>query len=185
MIAGITTLELLRQIILGYIPTFDETRINIYNQKFKIPDDDGVFVTIEYNSGKVLSSRSNFNFSGNNPESVDLNTLENISIDIMSRNTDALRTKELFVMALNSYFSQGIQEKNGFKILRIAPINNLSDLEGSARLFRYEIPVNIFAWYENLTPADYFNIFNFQVIANGDPEMKTPVIAQPTIQPIL
>ena len=184
MIAGITTLELLRKIILGYIPIDDE-RVNIYNQKFKIPEDEGLFVTIEHNHSQVFASRSNFSLPTTAyKETIDLSVLEDISIDIMSRNLEALQKKELFVMALNSYYSQQVQEANGFKVLRIAPINNLSALEGAAQLYRYEIPVKLFAWYQNITAADYFNAFSFQVTANGDPELQTEIITQPLTQPI-
>lgn len=185
MIAGITTLELIRKIILGYLPDLNPDRVNIYNQKFKIPDDENLFVTLHYLGSKVYSNNSEF-LTGTYNEAIDLNALEDLAINLMSKNYEAMQMKELFVMALRSYYSQGIQEQNSFKILRIAPIQDVSSVEGSADLFRFEIPIKVFAWYRNITPADYYSSFRFQVIANdGNPAMDTGIIQQPTTQPIL
>lgn len=188
MIVGTTIFDLVRKILLGYLPKFNPDKINFYNQKYLLPDDEGIFVTIEHRTSKIFSVRSAFSVnqpSLNYQETIDLNSLEGLSIDIMSRNLEAYQQKELFVMALSSYYAQKIQEEYGFKILRIAPINNLSSLEGSAQLYRYEIPINVFTWYENITLADYYDSLQFQVTANGDPVLKTPIITLPTKQPIL
>lgn len=185
MKAGVLTLELIRQIILGYITDLSEEQVNIYNQKFTIPDSEGLFATLHYNGGKVFANNSDFQLNTIYQETINLNVLEDLSINVMSENLEAMQMKELFVMALRSYFSEGLQEVNGFKILRIAPIQDISSVEGASRLFRYEIPFKVFAWYQNITPAEYFNAFKFQVIANGNPELETPIITQPLTQPIL
>ena len=187
MIPGVTSFDVIRQILVGYVDFLNPDRVYFYNQKYKIPDDEDLFVVVSYRTSKILSVRSKFGLDINQDytEVMDVNTLEGLSVNLLSKNLQAYNLKELFVAALSSYVSEGIQSKNAIKILRIAPINDLSEVEGSTRLYRYEIPFNMFAWYERLTVADYYNSFNFQVIANVDPDVVTPVISIPTSKPIL
>lgn len=182
MKAGVLTLTLIRKLLLDYMPTLPEGRVNFYNQKFKIPDDPNLFVTLSYTGSKIYANRSNYNVN-NDPqynETIDLAVMESISINLMSKNLQALQVKEFFVMALTSYASEQIQEANGFKIFNIAPINDLSSLEGAAELFRFEIPIKLLAWYQNVTLADYYNVFDFSIIV--DP---VPVMTYPWIPPVV
>ena len=72
-------------------------------------------------------------------------------------------------------YSQQVQEENSFHIARIAPIQDVSYLEGSAMLYRFDISVVLQAWYENLTTFDYYNKFNAVVWAKDGDVIKQDV----------
>lgn len=167
------SIDLIRDIILHQLGDAYEERINIYNQKFKIPPDENLFVVIEYKGTKILSSRNIYDAALG--EIQELNTQEMVSIGVFSRNLQALQKKELVVMALHSMYSQQVQEENSFHIARIAPIQDVSYLEGSAMLYRFDISVVLQAWYENLTTFDYYNKFNAVVWAKDGDVIKQDV----------
>ena len=81
----------------------------------------------------------------------------------MSQNREALERKEEVLMAINSMYSQGIQEKNSFKIFRNPSIEDLSALEGAAMLKRYELSVVVFSWYSKVKLADYYEKFSAEL----------------------
>lgn len=179
-------IEILRKIIISQVELGDD-RVMIYNGKYKIPADDKLFVYLEYKNGRIISNRINeFIDDGIFKSNQDLNVKESIAVGIFSRNLDALTAKEAIVMSLFSQYSQKIQEANSFKIFPYAPIDNLSELEGDAQLYRFEISVILFSWYKNITPVDYFNIYRVaitQANAGGD-EMQAE-FTQPLTLPIL
>ena len=163
-----TSLDLLRDIIMTEMALADD-RVFIYNPKFVIPSFDDLFVVIEFKNSQIISSRTTTTGTGVNYRQIqDVNTREYIAVDIFSRNTQALYRKEEVVMALMSIYAQQIQEIYGFKLFRIAPIENLSDVEGGARLYRFEIPIVMHAWYQKEKPVDYYDTFPGFVITEED-----------------
>lgn len=183
MINGKLTIDLVREIIKHELDIEDE-RINIYNQKWKIPPDDELFVVLEYRgTPKIISSR-NYYSEVNDTESQDLNTQESIIIGLFSRNLEAIQRKEEAVMALYSIYSQQIQEANSFKIMRGASIEDLSDLEGAARLYRFDIPIIVFAWYHKTKASEYYDSFDAQVLVDeGEEEAEEINFDQPVESP--
>jgi hypothetical protein len=158
------SIDLLRTIILSEMGMNDD-RVSIFNQKWKIPPDDGLFVVLEYRSGKLIRSRDYFSdVNGNFTEIQDLNVQEHISICIMSGNFDAMRRKEEGVMALNSVYSQTIQEQNSFHIARMSPIINASQAEASRMLTRFDLDVILLSWYEKQKTVDFYNTFPTRIV---------------------
>ncbi len=155
-----TTLELIRDILVAEMG-IDIERVNIFNQKFKIPTDDGLFITIEANGAPQIMSNRNITVPTINSftEVQEINTREMIAVSFMSRNLDAYTRAPEALMAIASLKAQQVCEQNAFKIARISPIVNLSGLEGSAMLYRYEISLVVFGWYEKTKAGDYFDTF--------------------------
>ncbi len=170
--------QLLRLILLNQM-SLQEARVNIYNQKWDIPTDDKIFISVGFMASKVYASRNeNYVLEGVYKSRQLLNVQEIWDINIFSRSTEALFRKEEVVMALTSQYAQQIQEKYNFSIGRIpASFNDLSDLEGSARIYRFGINVPVLAWYKKEKTADYFDSFSAEVYTE-----YAPVIAfeQPT-----
>ncbi len=180
-----TTLDLLRTILINQMP-MREDRVNIYDEKWKIPPDEEMFITLEYRNSKAISNRNTF-VSGSTPSEVqDVNMLENITIGIFSRNRSAMQRKEEVLMAVMSSYAQSLQEAYAFKVSRIGSIEDLSALEATAMLKRYDVNLTVYAWYQKVvTPGYIAPPFSVKVIANdpGNGEMInqfTQFTTQPT-----
>ena len=151
----------------------DDTRINLYNQRFRIPADEKLFVFIEPLPSKILSSRTQIAISdeGDEVEVQDVNTQERFVIGVHSRNLDAMNRKEEVVMALSSFYSQQVQQQYGFLISRNMAIEDLSELEGAAMLYRYDITAVVLAWRQKVKAAEYYEHFTTNVLgASGTGE---------------
>ena len=144
----------------------DEDRVNIYNQKFKIPTDDGIFIAIGLLGAKCYRSRSEnvVQNSGAYGEALMLNVQESYTIDIYSKSEQAFFRKEEVLMALSSQYCRNKMEQYGFQIARIPKaFNDVSDTEGAARLYRFTTDITVLAWYRKEVAVDYYNSFSTQV----------------------
>lgn len=173
-------IDYVRDILVEELPDIPKERINIYNQKFLIPTIEGAFVVISYKgTPNIISSR---NFFEDEIEHQHLNTLEQIAIGIFSKNLEAHQQKENVVMALNSLYSIGIQAANSFRVYRGVRIEDLSFLEASAMLFRFDIGITINAWYSRVKSAEFYDSFSTSVRANnGSPDL-TQTFDQPSTE---
>lgn len=94
---------------------------------------------------------------------------ENIQIDIISKSNDAIFRNWEVIAALQSFYSQQIQEKYNFKIFRIPrSFINLSSGEGGSIINRYSITVSAMVWYRKDTIltsplGDYYDDFRTRV----------------------
>jgi hypothetical protein len=175
------SLACLRKIFLQELE-LDDDRINIWNQKFDIPSDENLFIVLSYQPSKVIANRNTVKYNPTTSEYEeiqDVNVQEHITVGIFSRNLDALNRKEEVLMAMASVYSQQLQEKYSFKIARIAPIEDLSVLEATALLYRFDIPLVIFSHYQKIKTVEYFETFDVEVKANGEPLIEKE-FTQPT-----
>jgi hypothetical protein len=142
--------------------------VNIYNAKFAIPNDPYLFIGVEYKFSKIFASKSETFQDTDFEEKQGLNTQEHYAIILFSRNLDAMRRKEEAVMALGSVYARQQGDTYGFRIARIAPIQDMSALEGAAILYRYEIDVVMLCRYEKVKTIDWYGTFAGEVtIENG------------------
>lgn len=131
----------------------------IYSQKRKIPPATGLWVVIEFLTGRPYGSKSQFN-SDTLQEEQSVNMSALFTIDIFSRNTEALDRKEEILMAMGSIYAQQLQEKFSFKIGRVpVTFNNLSQVEGTAILYRFQITFQVSYAVEKKKSADYYDTF--------------------------
>ncbi len=159
-----SAISLLRAIIVREME-LDPDRVIIYNQKWNIPADDGIFVTLSFLGAKPMSSRSReVQTESGMSEVQEVNMQEMIQIDVMSKSTAALFRKWEVLAALTSVYSQQIQEQNSFKIAILpTDLKDVSEVEGTARLYRFVITVNLFAWYEKTKAVDFYDSFKFKL----------------------
>lgn len=159
-------IEILRDIIVNQM-ALDGERVMFYNQKWDIPPDDGLFVEIEFRYAKPYSNRNQLqDIQGVTTEVADVNMQEHYTVRLFSKNLDALRRKEEVLMALASIYSQNQQEKNSFRIAPIMNIQDVSEVEASARLYRFDIDVVVLAWYTKKQAQTYYNTLNVEVIVD-------------------
>lgn len=177
----ITSLDLLREIVKQEM-SLKEDRIFIYGQPFIIPSDRNLFVNIEYKYSKIYSNRNLTPVNnGNITEEQNLNTQEFLTIQLFSRSFEALRRKEEAVMALKSIYAQQLQEKYSFRLSWNPQILDLSSLEASAMLYRFDVPVVILTAYQKIKSIEWFDSYRGQVIAN---DQGTGEIIEDFTQPL-
>ena len=181
--ANPTAIDYLRDII-RYNLNLAEDRVNVYNQKFNIPSDPYLFIGVEYKMSKVYGSKSEFTTDNNVfNEHQGLNTQEHFAILVFSRNTDALTRKEEIVQALGSVYARQLGDTYGFKIARIAPIQDVSGTEGAAILYKFEIGVVMLCRYEKSIPIAFYGTFPIQATVADGVTTITPEITEPAPLP--
>lgn len=86
-----------------------------------------------------------------------------LTIDLISRSFEAYRRKEELLMALASNYSLTQQERNSFFIGKRpagGQFVNLSNIDGAAIPYRFNLSLNI-QYFSTVTKAvDYFDQFN-------------------------
>lgn len=143
----------------------------LYNQKFDIPPDDRLYLYVGFLGSKTFSSRGAYQ---NDPVSNTLvqvqtaNRQEMYSIHLYSRSAEArLRNWEVSP-ALAGDFAEQMMEMRSMKIGWLpTSMNDVSGVEGTARLFRYALTIRVLVAYEKIVPVPFYDSFRQpQVITN-------------------
>jgi hypothetical protein len=179
-----TTADYLMDIIRSEMGLADD-RVNLYNEKFNIPNDKYLFVGVAYKFSKPFSSKSTFGTYGTTGfnEFQGLNTQEHYSIMLFSRNHEALKRKEEAVMALGSIYARQRSDQYGFKVARIAPIQDMSYLEGAAILYRYDVDVVLHCRYEKIKTVPWFGTFSGDITLEDSTFGSVAFYPAPIIEP--
>lgn len=143
-----------------------DEQIWIYNQKRDIPNDFGIYFVVNYIGQRIIGNvRKEIATPAGLVEYQSVHSLANFSVDILSRSSQAREMRDKALMALNSTYSQMIQEANGFQI---APnsfsVTNTSEIEGVAELYRYTLSFNVTYMSETSKSIDYYDTFTKEVI---------------------
>lgn len=183
MIANASALDLIRTILIEEL-AIDENRVFIYNQKFNIPPEDDLFIYIEYKSAPhVISSRNKLidDGLGGANENQNSNLMETIVVGLYSKNLDAFNRKEEAVMALHSIYAKGLMEANGFKIFKNPVIIPINEIEGAARLYRFDIEFRVQTWYNKVKTQTFFDSNQVEVLVNdGIPDLDVVFVIPAT-----
>lgn len=174
-----SAITLIRDLIVSELE-LDDDRVMIYNQKWNIPKDDGIFITLSLLGGKCFANRNiKDEVNGEPIERQEVNIQEMIQIDIQSRSTAAMFRRWEILAALASNASQECQEQNSFRIATIPTgLNDLSELEGVGRNYRYAVTITTLAWYSKRKAVNYFDTFKLRVLTEKE---DTGVIDQPPV----
>ena len=164
---GRMPIELLQQFLASFMGLKDD-RVFIYGERFKIPADDGLFVVVELKYAKQISARNEEELQSDaSMISVQhINTQERYIVGVFSRDLSALRRHQEVPFALASIACQQLQEQNSFKISRINPAQDLTALEASAELRRFDIEVVVLASYELRKAIEYYNSYAVRVVTD-------------------
>lgn len=169
-----STLGLLRDILIKEMDMPLQNRVMIYNQKFKIPPSDDLFIILQ-----MLGSNPYYGKSALEDRGVDgyyevqnVNVQEIIQIKLRSASDEALKRRMEPIMALNSVYAQQVQEANSFHIASIpqGPVD-LSYVDGTKELWVFVLTIQVIAWYTKEKKVDYYNTFQQQV----KPENQDPI----------
>ena len=135
-------------------------RVFAYNGNQDLPKDRDLFIVLSIAEVTPYSNNTRYVSTSEGLTEVQTsNTAEDIVISLMSQSTQARdRAHEAF-MALRSTFAQYVQEKNKFHISTINPVRDMSFLEGSANLYRFDIEVRVIKAYQITNLIDYYDKF--------------------------
>lgn len=136
-----------QSLIVGLLRGFmelDTQQVVVYNQKWKIPADDRLFITVSsMGPEKQYGATVDLHDSADGKalqEDIAIASREMIGVDIYSKSQAAVNRKEEVMMALASTACQQLCEQWALKIARI-PMTfvDLSAVEGTARLNRFQL----------------------------------------------
>jgi hypothetical protein len=141
-------------------------QIWIYNQRRPIPEDKKLYIVVGLVSAKPYANmiRQVSTPSGMNDAISDY-AQELISIDLFSYTTEAVEQYPKILASLRSTYSQQQQEALGLKIAEIPlSVNNVSEIEGAAILYRIAITLNVLRKYDTIFTTQYYDDFTLDDI---------------------
>lgn len=141
----------------------------IYNQRREIPIDKKFYIIVGSVGLKPIgvTRRNSATTDGLND---DLSQVfqEQIYIELFSQDTSAPENLPRVIGALNSTYSEQVQEKYGLKIGQVpVTINDISSLEGTSILYRFNITLNVIRAYDQTGEVDYYNTFTEKTYNEG------------------
>lgn len=155
--------------ILKTMMGLDSQQIYLYNQDFKIPTTSGLFVVLQYISGRPWSSNNIQTpvMDGGMTETITSLVKEVYQVNLMSKNTDSRDRKEEAMMAFRSSYAEQQKELYQFTFsLTTEDILNISEVEGAGMLNRFVFNINVNAWYSITRSIDYYDEFTNTLTTN-------------------
>lgn len=138
-------------------------RVWIFDQKRKMPIDSGLFVIVHVTNLQPFGNNVKYDGSGSGLDAIQsVNVKATLTLNIMSRSTEALIRKEEVLMAITSPYAESQMELNSFYIGRLPPgaqFVNLSELDGAAIPYRFNLSVNMHYFVKKTRAAAYFDQF--------------------------
>lgn len=139
-----------------------DDQVYLYNQTFRIPPDNRLYIAIGIGNIKPFSNVIRADSSGSGIDGVQYaNFKSNHEINIMSSTEEAIFRKEELMMAFVSYYSKNQQAANSF---HVAPLpdqfNNLSEVEGEKIPYRFNINVNMQYAIKKIKASAYYDTIN-------------------------
>lgn len=141
-------------------------QVYLWDQKINIPIDEKLYIAVGVLSCKPFSNTNRMEGGGSGlEEDQSVNMMATLSIDILSRGPQARDRKEEVILALQSVYAQSQQEVNSFYIGKISTgFVNLSQIDGAAIPYRFNISVNMQYTVRKSKAVPYFDTFSEQVV---------------------
>ena len=146
-----------------------DSQVWIYNEKVNIPNDFNMYIVVDYQGQRIIGNVRREEPTPNGLiERQALHSMAILRLDLFSRGKIARINKDLVIMALNSTYSQQVQEAHGFQIARNSfQVTNTSEVEGTAELNRYSISFNVTYVTETSKSISYYDTFSKEVITEA------------------
>lgn len=146
----------------------DQQHIWIQAQNRKIPpNSEDLYVVVGLVDFLPISSKSYFKEvydSGEGTDTIERQILygrANVQVDIFSRSNEARTRRGEVVMALNSFYSQEVQNSKQFRIFELpSSFLNLSGLAGGSDINRFTLRFYAMVAEEKDKSSDYYDVFN-------------------------
>lgn len=138
-------------------------QVLLYNQKFRIPPDDRLYISVGVLGTKTFGASTHYGvdpLTGDLTETQRVNRQELLSVTLFSQSSEA-RTRNWEVpAALVSTYSEQQQEANSIKIAQTpVAMSDVSQVDGTARLNRYVLTIPVLAAYTKTQPTEYYSEF--------------------------
>ena len=145
----------------------DADRVVVYDQNWKPPKDDGIYITVALSSPvRIIGANNNFD-PDTDSEIKTVSKSEPYNIEITSKNRDAQDRWPEVIMALESTYSVQQQEENSIRIFpQSRNVMDLSFIEASSSLHRYRIPVIVNSVTRKTTVITPIESFQVPEVAN-------------------
>ncbi len=156
-----TPLKLFLEIIRAEL-ALQEGQVYLWDQKIKIPNDQGLYVAVGVVSEKYYSNvnRKEDDGAGGLNQVQTANVKSMLSVDLISRGPAARDRKGELVLAFNSDYSRQIQQAHGFYVAKLPDsFVNLSVLDGAAIPYRFRINVNVHYAISKTKAVQFFDTF--------------------------
>lgn len=146
----------------------NQQNIWIHSQNRKIPpQSQELYVTVGCVDFLPISSKSRYN-----PEDdTEIQTVygrASVQIDILSRSREARIRRAELLMALNSYYSKEVQDREQFRIFELPQrFINTSGLEGGSEINRFSLIIRAMISEDKVKGSDYYDTFNASILAES------------------
>lgn len=142
-------------------------QVYLWDQKIFIPTDSRLYVAVSLIAPRCFANNSSPNpITGGLSQVQSANFSAMLDIDILSRGPEARVRKEEVLLALNSQYSEQLQNANGFRIFNVpTSFVNLSEEDGAAIPYRFKITVAVQYFVSSVKAAQYFDTFSTPVIS--------------------
>ena len=169
--------QLAAQIIINILTQrlcLNADQIWLRNQNRNIPDGTGIYIAVGQIDSTIVCNVTNMETETINNvvqqhEINEVQTLEEVQIDVFSRSNEAKFIAMKVVAMLGGYYSQQQQELNSFKIYHNPRVfRDTSEAEGGSFLQRYTIVFACAVWYRwdslmNSPLGDYYDDFTQRI----------------------
>lgn len=146
----------------------DQNHIWVRAQNRKIPPNaNELFVVVGAVDFNPVSSKSYYD-SVQDKERQVVYGRALVQVDIFSRSTEARLRRAEVLMALNSFYSQEIQNRYQFRIFEIpSSFINTSSLEGGSDINRFTITISAMCSEVKEKTTAYYDTFNAEINSDG------------------
>lgn len=137
-------------------------RVFVWDQKLNEPKDYTLYIAVSVLNSKPFGSTNRF-IGSNQTSGQSINMLDVLQIDAISRGPAARDNRANILMALNSQYAEQQQEFNSFFIGKLpwgGAFNNLSQIDGAAIPYRFQIQVTLQYFVQLVQSVDYYDIFD-------------------------
>ncbi len=140
-------------------------RVFLFNSLNPLPKDDDLYIVLQQTEFPPFGLKKEYKQNNDTYTEVQsYMTKEVITISLVSKNTDARLRRYDVNLALNSTYSQQMQEQYGFHIAQCNPVSNRSYLEATARLYRFDTEATVITAYSKTQAVDYYDKFDNTVV---------------------
>ncbi len=136
--------------------------VYLWDQKINQPKDSRLYVAVSQLTTKVIGNNlGSVPTSGGMEQQQYIACKGSITLDVISRSSAALMRKEEVLMALASQYSRQQQDANSFSVATVpTAFANLSQVDGAAIPYRFQLTVGMFYSQPRVKPAEYFDQFD-------------------------
>jgi len=147
----------------------DQQHVWIQSQNRKIPpNSNDLFVVVGCVDFKPISSKSYFDHNTDSERQVVYGRAQ-IQVDIFSRSNEARIRRSEVLMALNSFYSKGVQDKKQFKIFELpSSFTNLSGLAGGSDINRFALRFYAMISEVKEKSSSYYDTFNAEIHSESE-----------------